>query len=291
MITYFNFQKGKTEPWTAEKIVSDQVSKEGRSQAPDLFTQWQAVQNRANNSDILFYLGENAAKRAGFFNILEAPNVLIEAKTLEELCAANDQILLSLYYLNNPKLTEFCSEGSLTPQSRALFDFRRFNYCERNEDKEIDYIEKLMEQRLELLAQNGFRDFAEYNRVLSGSIAGTEFGKREKLICLTNEHPNLFLFYLVTQDTGEEKIEKLTKLAQTGRRAGIHVIVSSTEEAVDPLLKANLAFRIRTEFKHSNKEESTRTLSLEASHPSFDPIKFKAPALIGENLPKSICGL
>ena len=113
-----------------------------------------------------------------------------------------------------------------------------------------------MERRYKLLAQEGVRNIAQYNRLVSeGSDDPAKSETLPYIVIIVDELADLMM------TTGKEVEAHITRLAQMARAIGIHLILATQRPSVDVLtglIKAN--FPCRISFQVSSKVDSRTIL-------------------------------
>lgn len=113
-----------------------------------------------------------------------------------------------------------------------------------------------MERRYKLLAQEGVRNIAQYNLLVSeGSDDPVKSEPLPYIVIIVDELADLMM------TTGKEVEASITRLAQMARAIGIHLILATQRPSVDVLtglIKAN--FPCRISFRVSSKVDSRTIL-------------------------------
>ena len=198
----------------------------------------------ANKAPLVFALGKDIAGTIKVCDLNSMPHLLVAGSTGSGKSVCLNAIILSFLYklspeelkliLIDPKRVEFTTYNKLphmilpdaiTDPEQAL--------------NALNWAIKEMERRYEAFAAKRVRDFKEYN-ALDEVYNGTE-PKLPRIVIIVDELADLMM-------TAKRDMEdKIKRLAQLARAAGMHLIIATQRPSVDVItgtIKSNLPSRI-----------------------------------------------
>ena len=198
----------------------------------------------SSNAPLTFALGKDIAGKLRVCNIASMPHLLIAGSTGSGKSVCLTSLIISLLYkcspddlrliLIDPKRVEFFMYNNLphllipeviTSSEKAI---NAFNYAIKEMERRFEEFQELYVKNLE-----------EYNQ--TQEVANGEKPKLPYIVIIVDEMNDLM-------STNKKEIEdRVIKLAQKSRAAGIHLILATQRPSVDVItgtIKANLPSRI-----------------------------------------------
>lgn len=198
----------------------------------------------SSNAPLTFALGKDIAGKLRVCNIASMPHLLIAGSTGSGKSVCLTSLIISLLYkcspddlrliLIDPKRVEFFMYNNLphllipeviTSSEKAI---NAFNYAIKEMERRFEEFQELYVKNLE-----------EYNQ--TQEVANGEKSKLPYIVIIVDEMNDLM-------STNKKEIEdRVIKLAQKSRAAGIHLILATQRPSVDVItgtIKANLPSRI-----------------------------------------------
>ncbi|MCL2540336.1 MAG: DNA translocase FtsK [Firmicutes bacterium] len=198
----------------------------------------------SNKAPLVFALGKDIAGSIKVCDLNSMPHLLVAGSTGSGKSVCLNTIILSFLYklsphdlkliLIDPKRVEFTTYNNLphmmlpdaiTDPEQAL--------------NALNWAIKEMERRYETFASHKVRDFKEYN-ALEAVYNGTE-PKLPRIVIVVDELADLMM------TAKRDMEEKIKRLAQLARAAGMHLIIATQRPSVDVItgtIKSNLPSRI-----------------------------------------------
>lgn len=215
-------------------------------------------QKRAN--PMSFVLGKDINGNIQFCNLDKMPHLLVAGSTGSGKSVCLNTMLISMLYksspedvrliLIDPKSVEFSVYANLphlltphiiTTKEQAI--------------NALNWAIKEMEYRYSLLRQNEVVNIKDYNNL--SIVKDGEVDKLPYIVIVIDELNDLMI------DTKREMEERIMKLAQKSRAAGIHLVIATQRPSVDVItgtIKANLPSRIA--FALTNFADSKTVLDM-----------------------------
>lgn len=198
-----------------------------------------------SNSPLLFALGKDVDGTVRCCNLDKMPHLLVAGTTNSGKSSCLNSLLISMIYhstpsdlrlvLVDPKQVEFTTFNGLphllTPNT--ITDMKKVIPA-------LDWIIGEMERRYEVLRDNRVKNIDEYNQ-----MKDVKSGRKQKLpyiILIVDEFADVI--QTVNRKEFEERIQRI---AQKARAAGIHLILATQSPRVDVIsgiIKANLPSQI-----------------------------------------------
>ena len=225
----------------------------------------------ASHSKLTISLGKDLSGRVRVADLTQMPHLLIAGSTGSGKSVALNSMIISMLYKSRPHEVKFILvdpkrlelglyEGVPHLFTPIVNDVKLAANALRNATRE-------MEKRLKLLAENGVRNLAQYNRLYEDDNAplaldsdGEQQGPLPYIVIVIDELADLML---IDSPNVEESI---TRLAQMARAVGIHLILATQRPSVDVitgLIKAN--FPARLSFRVATKVDSRTILDANGS--------------------------
>ncbi|WP_289187371.1 DNA translocase FtsK [uncultured Parasutterella sp.] len=227
---------------------------------------------KQSTSPLTLALGKNVAGEPVVIDLAKAPHLLVAGTTGSGKSVGVNAMILSMLYKNNPddlklilidpKEVEFGMYEDiphlLTPVITDMSEAAHaLNWCVRE-----------MDRRYKMLRMAGVRNFDAYNEKIAESAAQgitlmnkmveppVPLEKMPYIIIIVDEYSDLLMMY------GKEVENKITRLTQKARAAGMHVILATQRPSTDvvtAVIKANCPSRIS--FQVSNRYDSMTILN------------------------------
>lgn len=198
-----------------------------------------------SRSPLLFALGKDVDGSVRCCNLDKMPHLLVAGSTNSGKSSCLNSLLISMIYhttpsdlrlvLVDPKQVEFTTFNGLphllTPNT--ITDMKKVIPA-------LDWIINEMERRYALLRDNRVKNLEEYNE-----MDDVKLGKKQKLpyiVLIVDEFADVIL--TVNRKEFEERIQRI---AQKARAAGIHLILATQRPSVDVIsgvIKTNLPSQI-----------------------------------------------
>jgi S-DNA-T family DNA segregation ATPase FtsK/SpoIIIE len=201
-------------------------------------------------------LGVDTTGNTMIVDLTAMPHVLIAGSTGSGKSVAMNVILMSLLcqckpeqlrlILIDPKRLEFAPYADIP---HLLFPIVTHP---KDASPVLQWVVSTMEERYELMAECGVRNIFDYNKLTQ---AEPEREKLPFIVVMIDELADLMMV------AGKEIEEKIARIAQMARAAGIHLIVATQRPSVDVItgiIKANFPSRIS--FKIATKIDSRTIL-------------------------------
>lgn len=197
-----------------------------------------------SKASLTFALGKDIAGECKICNLETMPHLLVAGSTGSGKSVCLNVILISLLYklgpndlkliLIDPKRVEFVTYNYLPHMliPKAINDAQQALNA-------LDWVIKEMTRRYDLFSERHVRNFKEYN-----SLPEVYRGEEDKLPYIVVVIDELADLMMLSGHELEEKIQRLTQLA---RAAGIHLIIATQRPSVNVItgvIKANLTSRI-----------------------------------------------
>lgn len=192
-------------------------------------------QNRAHN--LMIALGKDVAGKVWFADLPKMPHLLIAGATGSCKTVCINTIILSLLYQNTAETLRFIM---VDPKRVELTLYNGIPHLLTpvitEPNKTINALKWTigeMERRFDVLAKNGKRDIASYNKTASEQMP--------HIVFIIDELADLMASSASEVEAG------IIRIAQMARAVGIHLIVATQRPSVDiitGLMKANIPARI-----------------------------------------------
>ena len=232
------------------------------------------------DNDLTVALGKNLFGKPIFAKINEMPHILIAGATGAGKSVCINSIIMSLIFKYSPEDVEFIM---IDPKRVELSVYngiphlkgRKVVYDAKRATNSLDYAVREMVDRYEAFAKNKVRDMASYNELL---VKRNE-KKMPYLVVIIDELSDLMM------ESSKEVENHITRIAQMGRAAGIHLIIATQRPSVDVItgvIKANVPSRIS--FQVSSQIDSRTILDMSGAEKLlgkgdmlYYPAKFPKP--------------
>lgn len=210
------------------------------------------------DNDLTVALGKNLFGKPIYAKINEMPHVLIAGATGSGKSVCINTIIMSLIFRYSPEDVEFIM---IDPKRVELSIYngiphlkgRKVVYDSARATNSLDYAVREMVDRYEKFAKNKVRDIASYNEL----ILKRGDKKMPFLVVIVDELSDLMM------ESSKEVENHITRLAQMGRAAGVHLIIATQRPSVDVItgvIKANIPSRIS--FQVSSAIDSRTILDM-----------------------------
>ena len=197
-----------------------------------------------SRSALTFALGEDVDGNAYTCDLAKTPHLLVAGSTNSGKSVCLNTLLISLLYrtspedmrilLVDPKLVEFTLFNGLphmlTP--RAIYDTEKVMNA-------LDWLIEEMERRYLLLQENRVKNILEYNNM--PEVLNKKFPKLPYIVLIIDE------FGDIVMKAKKDLEDRIVRLTQKARAAGIHLILATQRPSVDVItgtIKMNLPSRI-----------------------------------------------
>lgn len=195
-----------------------------------------------DDNDLTVALGKNLFGKPIFAKINEMPHILIAGATGSGKSVCINTIIMSLIFKYSPEDVEFIM---IDPKRVELSVYngiphlkgRKVVYDSARATNSLDYAVREMVDRYEKFAKNKVRDIGSYNEL----ILKRGLKKMSYLVVIIDELSDLMM------ESSKEVENHITRLAQMGRAAGVHLIIATQRPSVDVItgvIKANIPSRI-----------------------------------------------
>lgn len=197
-----------------------------------------------SRSALTFALGEDVDGNAYTCDLAKTPHLLVAGSTNSGKSVCLNTLLISLLYrtspedmrilLVDPKLVEFTLFNGLphmlTP--KAIYDTEKVMNA-------LDWLIEEMERRYLLLQENRVKNILEYNNM--PEVLSKKFPKLPYIVLIIDE------FGDIVMKAKKDLEDRIVRLTQKARAAGIHLILATQRPSVDVItgtIKMNLPSRI-----------------------------------------------
>lgn len=243
-----------------------------------------------SDSPLTLALGKDTVGNAIVADLARMPHMLVAGATGMGKSVSLNAMIMSLLFRASPRDCRFIMIDPKMLELSLYEDLPHQLAPVITNPKEagaaLQEVVRRMEYRYRLLKDKGVRNIAAYNRLVETGKAGAdgvikltqvvEEGEEEELPPMPKEVPNgmalnhqrlPYLVVIVDEladlmlTVGREIEEPITRLAQMGRAAGIHLILATQRPSVDVItgiIKAN--FPARVSFKVSSRVDSRTIL-------------------------------
>lgn len=228
-------------------------------------------------SHLSLALGVGTDGRPMVTDLTKMPHLLVAGATGSGKSVAIHSIIVSILYKSSPEDVRFILVDpkmlELTPYDGIPHLLLPVVTKPKQTVAALRWAVKEMERRYRLLSACGARHIGGYNekirnnevQIISHEEAGQLLTQDKEAITHTGVLPYIVIIVDELADlmmtVGQEMEEKITRLAQMARAAGIHLILATQRPSVDVitgLIKANFPARIA--FKTSSKYDSRTIL-------------------------------
>lgn len=244
-----------------------------------------------SESPLTLALGKDTVGNAIVADLARMPHMLVAGATGMGKSVSLNAMIMSLLFRASPRECRFIM---IDPKMLELSLYEELPHQlspvitnSKEAGAALQEVVRRMEHRYRLLKDKGVRSIAAYNRLMETGVAGSDgvikltqviedWEEEEDLPPLPKEVPNgmalnherlPYLVVIVDEladlmlTVGREIEEPITRLAQMGRAAGIHLILATQRPSVDVItgiIKAN--FPARVSFKVSSRVDSRTIL-------------------------------
>ncbi len=201
-------------------------------------------------------LGQDTAGAQVIVDLADMPHLLIAGSTGSGKSIALNTMLISLLCRLNPEQLRLIIVDPKRLEFAAYHDIPHLLFPIITDPHRaapvIRWLVKLMEERYQLMAEQGVRSITEYKSTC------VQEGKKDELpfiVLMIDELADLMMV------AGKESEEGIARLAQMARAAGIHLIVATQRPSVDVVtgvIKVNFPSRIS--FRLTSKIDSRTIL-------------------------------
>lgn len=225
-------------------------------------------------------MGVDIFNKVKVFDLADAPHLLIAGATKQGKTVGINVIITSLLYAKHPselkfvfidpKMVEFTLYSKLIRHYLAVLPdaadekVGMDNAIVTQPKRAEDILSSLcveMDMRYQLISQAEVRNIKEYNRKYRDGLLRQEDGHKfmPYLVVAIDEYADLTIPWGmgIKSEMAKNIMASIIRLAQKGRSAGIHVIITTQRPSVDvitDLIKANFPTRIA--FKVSTRVDS-----------------------------------
>ncbi|MBI3246527.1 MAG: DNA translocase FtsK 4TM domain-containing protein [Deltaproteobacteria bacterium] len=244
-----------------------------------------------SESPLTLALGKDTVGNAIVADLARMPHMLVAGATGMGKSVSLNAMIMSLLFRASPRDCRFIM---IDPKMLELSLYEELPHQlspvitnAKEAGAALQEVVRRMEQRYRLLKDKGVRSIAAYNRLMETGVAGLDgvikltqvvedWEEEEDLLPMPKEVPSgmalnherlPYLVVIVDEladlmlTVGREIEEPITRLAQMGRAAGIHLILATQRPSVDVItgiIKAN--FPARVSFKVSSRVDSRTIL-------------------------------
>lgn len=215
-------------------------------------------QKRAN--PMSFVLGKDINGNIQFCNLDKMPHLLVAGSTGSGKSVCLNTMLISMLYKSSPEDVRLILIDPKTVEFSVYANIPHLLTPHIITTKEqainaLNWAIKEMEYRYTLLQQNEVVNIKDYNNL--PIVRDGEVDKLPYIVIVIDELNDLMI------DTKREMEERIMKLAQKSRAAGIHLVIATQRPSVDVItgtIKANLPSRIA--FALTNFADSKTVLDM-----------------------------
>ncbi|MEX0940608.1 MAG: DNA translocase FtsK [Candidatus Babeliales bacterium] len=208
------------------------------------------------NGKLPLVLGVDTVGKTVITDLTTLPHVLIAGSTGSGKSVAMNVILTSLLYRCMPEYLKLILIDPKRLEFAPYADIPHLLFPIVTNPKEagpvLQWVVRTMEERYEIMATCGVRNIADYNKIAEKK---DDFESFPFIVVMIDELADLMMV------AGKEIEERIARIAQMARAAGIHLIVATQRPSVDVLtgiIKANFPSRIS--FKVATKIDSRTIL-------------------------------
>jgi S-DNA-T family DNA segregation ATPase FtsK/SpoIIIE len=210
----------------------------------------------SQKSPVAFALGKDIAGKNHIFDLAKMVHLLVAGATGSGKSVCLNTLIISILYKASPEDVRLI----LVDPKRVEFNIYNglphlmLKNVITNAEKAIsafNWAINEMDRRFDLFQESNTRDIGAYNE----KIKGTDAVKLPRILIVVDELADLMMM------NKSETEEKITKLAQLSRAAGIHLILATQRPSVDVItgtIKANLPSRAT--FKLMTQADSRTVL-------------------------------
>lgn len=225
-----------------------------------------------STSPLTIALGKSIEGKPYIANLDEMPHLLIAGSTGSGKSICINSIIASILYKAHPTQVQLVM---IDPKrlELSIYNNLRSHHLNYREDLNeevvttpanaisiLNSMERVMENRYEILARAGVRNILDYNKKLrNGQLSNIDhedpFEPLEYIVLIIDELADLMLM------AAKEVEEPIARLTQMSRAVGIHLIVATQRPSVDVItgvIKAN--FPARLAFLVASKTDSRTIL-------------------------------
>ncbi|NLY20634.1 MAG: hypothetical protein GXZ08_05085 [Tissierellia bacterium] len=232
------------------------------------------------DSDLTVALGKNLFGKPIYAKINEMPHVLIAGATGAGKSVCINTIIMSLIYKYSPDDVEFIM---VDPKMVELSIYNGIPHLKGRKvvtdparaTNALDFAVREMIDRYEKFSKSKCKDISSYNE----NVLKRGEKKMPYLVVVIDELSDLMM------ESSKEVENHITRLAQMGRAAGVHLIIATQRPSVDVItgvIKANIPSRIS--FQVSSQIDSRTILDMAGAEKLlgkgdmlFYPAKFPKP--------------
>ena len=215
-------------------------------------------QKRAN--PMSFVLGKDINGSIQFCNLDKMPHLLVAGSTGSGKSVCLNTMIISMLYKSSPEDVRLILIDPKTVEFSVYANLPHLLTPHIITTKEqainaLNWAIKEMEYRYSLLQQNEVVNIKEYNNL--PIVRDGEVNKLPYIVIIIDELNDLMI------ETKREMEERIMKLAQKSRAAGIHLVIATQRPSVDVItgtIKANLPSRIA--FALTNFADSKTVLDM-----------------------------
>lgn len=194
------------------------------------------------DNDLTVALGKDLFGKPIYAKINEMPHMLIAGATGSGKSVCINTIIMSLIFKYSPDDVEFIM---IDPKRVELSVYngiahlkgRKVVYDPLRATNSLEYAVREMVDRYEKFAKTKVRDITSYNE----NVMRKGIKKMPYLVVIVDELSDLMM------ESSKEVENHITRLAQMGRAAGVHLIIATQRPSVDVItgvIKANIPSRI-----------------------------------------------
>ena len=211
-------------------------------------------------SPMSFVLGKDINGSVQFCNLDKMPHLLVAGSTGSGKSVCLNTMLISMIYKSSPEDLRLILIDPKTVEFSTYANLPHLLTPEIITTKEqtinaLNWAIKEMEERYGLLQRNQVVNIKEYNAL--DIVKNNEVEKLPYVVIVIDELGDLMI------DAKREMEERIMKLAQKSRAAGIHLVIATQRPSVDVItgtIKANLPSRIA--FALTNFADSKTVLDM-----------------------------
>jgi S-DNA-T family DNA segregation ATPase FtsK/SpoIIIE len=241
-------------PIPGTKVVGFEVANQSRS-AVHLATLLHAKEFQQFSGQLPFVLGVDTVGKTKVADLISLPHALVAGSTGSGKSVAMNVILMSLLYRCKPDFLKLILIDPKRLEFAPYSDIPHLLFPIVTDPKQassvLQWVVQEMEKRYEQIASVGVRNILDFNALAAHkSLRPLPF-----IVIMIDELADLMMA------AGKEIEEKIARLAQMARAAGIHLIIATQRPSVDVItgvIKAN--FPTRISFRIATKIDSRTIL-------------------------------
>lgn len=254
---------------------------------------------RESTAELPIAIGSTKVQSAKVIDLVDAPHILVAGATKQGKSVCIHSMVASLLFSKrpdevkfvfiDPKMSDFSEYGALQSHYLCVLPGapNEGSAIVTSPQDAANVLEGLcaeMEDRYNTLLQANANNIRDYNRKAAGKLP--------YIVCFIGEYGDLTVAFGAKKES-KELSKRITasiiRLAQRGRAAGIHLILTTqrpSRNVITGLIKANFPTRIA--FRTASKTDSANILDM----PGAEKLTGRGDMLLGQgaNLERMQCG-